>query len=145
MVITERKRIRKKENRQTLFPQSKNKADVLIHVKKSWIVMVEVTQDPAEVCCLGHHELYHRHHMGVDRTLFLVYKVNVDQTPLGRLSKRLLEIAIGTTQSILPLVYMNWEKFRLKSIGRGWLLLGNDVFVCKLWAWVNSYLEGNPK
>lgn len=125
MVITERKRIRKKENRQTLFPQSKNKADVLIHVKKSWIVMVEVTQDPAEVCCLGHHELYHRHHMGVDRTLF--------------------EIAIGTTQSILPLVYMNWEKFRLKSIGRGWLLLGNDVFVCKLWAWVNSYLEGNPK
>lgn len=94
-----------------------NKADVLIHVKKSWIVMVEVTQDPDEVCCLGHHELYHMHHMGVDRTLFLVYKVNVDQTPLGRLSKRLLEIAIGITQSILLLVYMNWKKFRLKSIG----------------------------
>lgn len=53
-----------------------------MRVKKSWLGMMEMTEeDTAEVCSLEHtkvDELHCMHYMGVERTLFLVHKIDVD-------------------------------------------------------------------
>ena len=56
-------------------PWERNKADVLTRIKKQWLV--EKEQVP--VCCLGIgelEELHGMHHMGMERTLYLVQKVD---------------------------------------------------------------------
>lgn len=61
----------------TLVPTSKNLADVLTRVKKEWLTKSEVDEVYA-ACAVGHIDLralHDRHHMGVDRTLFLARKI----------------------------------------------------------------------
>ena len=53
----------------------RNKADALTRIKKQWLV----EKEEVPVCCLGIGELeeFHgMHHMGVERTLYLVQKVD---------------------------------------------------------------------
>lgn len=61
--------------------------------------MMETTEvDTAEVCCLRHdeiNELQWMHPIGVDRTMFLVWKVEVHVT---RETLQKIETAIGANQ-----------------------------------------------
>ena len=57
-------------------PSEKNKADALTRVNKNWLIKEE---NEFPTCCLGINklqELHGMHHMGVDRTLYLVRKVD---------------------------------------------------------------------
>ena len=56
-------------------PSERNKADALTQIKKQWFV----EKEEVPVCCLGIgelEELHCMHHMGVERTLYLVWKVD---------------------------------------------------------------------
>ena len=56
-------------------PSERNKADALTRIKKQWLV----EKEEALVCCLRIEELeelHGMHHMGVERTLYLVRKVD---------------------------------------------------------------------
>ena len=54
-------------------PSERNKADALTRIKKQWLV----EKEEVSVCCLGElEELHGMHHVGVERTLYLVWKVD---------------------------------------------------------------------
>ena len=60
-----------------LVPTEKNKADILTRVRKSWLVNSEV--EHAHLCAgavVDLTELHNRHHMGIERTLYLAKKLN---------------------------------------------------------------------
>ena len=62
------------------MPPDRNKADALIRVRKYWR---KVQENTAVVCCLRQEvmkELYNLHHVGGDRMLYLIQKVNPDVT-----------------------------------------------------------------
>ena len=55
----------------------RNKADALTKVRKHWL---KAEEDTAVVCCVEQEEakeLHNLHHVGVDRTLYLIQKVGV--------------------------------------------------------------------
>ena len=57
-------------------PSERNNADALTRIKKQWLV----EKEEVPVCCLGIgelEELHAMHHMGVERTLYLVRKVDL--------------------------------------------------------------------
>ena len=57
-------------------PSERNKVDVLTQIKKQWLV----EKEEVPVCCLGIgelEELHAMHHMGVERMLYLVRKVDL--------------------------------------------------------------------
>lgn len=63
----------------TLVPISKNKTDELTRVKKAWLTDVEGDQNEGPTVCAGAIDLekvHNMHHVGVDRTLFLTWKIN---------------------------------------------------------------------
>ncbi|MEL6803533.1 MAG: reverse transcriptase-like protein, partial [Bacteroidota bacterium] len=70
----------KLEVRIILVSTTKNKADSLTRVKKSWLARSgDEEQAEGEICCLGLAELnkiHHMAHMGVEKTLFLARKVD---------------------------------------------------------------------
>lgn len=56
-------------------PSERNKADALTRIKKQWLI----EKEEAPICCLGIgeiKELHDMHHMGVERTLYLVRQVD---------------------------------------------------------------------
>ena len=61
-------------------PSDRNKADSFTWVRKRWLKLEE---DTAAVCYVGQEEvkeLRNLHHVGVDRTLYLIRKVNPNVT-----------------------------------------------------------------
>ena len=60
-------------------PSSKNKADILTRVRKSWLTAKGVDSEE-EFCCVGANvdlrKMHDIHHMGVERTLYLAHKVD---------------------------------------------------------------------
>ena len=60
-----------------LVPTEKNKADILTRVRKSWLVNSEVEHAHLSAgAVVDLTELHNRHHMGIDRTLYLAKKLN---------------------------------------------------------------------
>lgn len=60
------------------MPTSKNKADELTRVKKAWLTDVKGDQNEGATVCAGAIDLekvHNMHHVGVDRTLFLLRKI----------------------------------------------------------------------
>ena len=66
----------------SLVPTEKNKADALTRVKKNWLVEVEMDVGKQAHLCAGASEygslteLHNKHHMGIDRTLYLAKKLH---------------------------------------------------------------------
>ena len=65
----------KQQIKAVFVPSERNKVDALTWIKKQWLV----EKEEVLVCCLGIgelEELHGMHHMGVERTLYLVWKVD---------------------------------------------------------------------
>ena len=67
----------------TYVPTSKNRADELTRVKKSWLTDVEgATTEKASVCAgaIDLEKVHNMHHVGVERTLFLARMIDPNVT-----------------------------------------------------------------
>ncbi|KAK3888319.1 hypothetical protein Pcinc_007609 [Petrolisthes cinctipes] len=97
-------------------PSEKNKADV----KKGWLGVPQEEEDEAKLCCVGDpsvRELHQMYHMGVDRTLFVAWKVD---PAITREKVRQVVRQCDRCQSIDPAPSVHESgKIRVDRIGRG--------------------------
>lgn len=106
-----------------LVPSKKNKADVLTRVKKGWLVSSEV--EHAHLCAgavVDLAELHNKHHMGIDRTLYLAKKLDPE---VSRESVKKVVQCCDRCQSIdpAPVVHKGGEV----SVENNWRRLAVDV------------------
>ena len=106
-----------------LVPTEKNKADILTRVKKSWLVSSEV--EYAALCAgavVDLTELHNKHHMGIDRTLYLAKKLDPE---VSRESVKKVVQCCDRCQSIdpAPVVHKGGEV----SVENNWQRLAIDV------------------
>lgn len=106
-----------------LVPTEKNKADSLTRVKKSWLVSNEV--EPTHLCAgavVDLAELHNKHHMGIDRTLYLAKKLDPE---VSRESVRKVVQCCDRCQSIdpAPVVHKGGEV----SVENNWQRIAIDV------------------
>ena len=66
----------------TFVPTQKNKADSLTRVSKEWLTLEKNATNDFDKCCggLDIQEVHNRHHMGVDKTLYLARKIDPSVT-----------------------------------------------------------------
>ena len=64
----------------SFIPSEGNRADALTRVRKRWVKMLdEPGESMVTTCCTAYNEVkehHSMHHMGIDRTLYLVRKVD---------------------------------------------------------------------
>ncbi|KAK4318086.1 hypothetical protein Pmani_010884 [Petrolisthes manimaculis] len=104
-------------------PTEKNKADIMTRVKKSWLVNTEV--EDAHFCAsvaVDLTELHHKHHMGIDRTLYLARKMDPE---VSRESVKRVVQCCDRCQSIdpAPVIHTRGEV----SVESNWQRLAIDV------------------
>ena len=66
----------------TFVPTQKNKADSLTRVCKEWLSLENNATDGFDKCCSGLNiqEIHNKHHMGVEKTLYLARKIDPSVT-----------------------------------------------------------------
>ncbi|XP_068240133.1 uncharacterized protein [Palaemon carinicauda] len=106
-----------------MVPSEKNKADILTRVKKNWLVSSKV--EHAHLCAgavVDITELHSKHHMGIDRTLYLAKKL--DPQVSRECVKKVVQCC-DRCQSIDPAPVMH--KGGELSVERNWQRLAIDV------------------
>lgn len=126
----------------TLVPTSKNKADELTRVKKTWLTDVEGDQNEEATVFAGAIDLekvHNMHHVGVERTLFLSRKIDPNVT------RRLVQEVVSDCKmcqsiDLAPVVQVKGEI----GVKENWKRLANVVSnYCGLWAREVCHMEGS--
>ena len=99
-------------------PSDRNKADALTRVRKRWL---KAEEDTTAVCCVGQEEvkeLHDLHHVGVDRMLYLIQKVNPDVT--REAVQSVVRSCNVASQSTPRQAFTNRERSKWTPIGLDW-------------------------